>query len=65
MENVFFSGPRAGPRQRARTRVDDILENLNSPQPSERPQVVEKDPQVEQKQKEKSTAGKGKSAPWP
>lgn len=65
IENTFFSGPRAGSRQRVRTRVDDILENLNSPQPSERPQNREKDHQVEQKQKEKSTAGKGKSAPWP
>lgn len=65
VENAFFSGPSAGPRQRLRTRVDDILENLNSPQPSERPQTRDKDPLVEQKQKEKSTAGKGKSATWP
>lgn len=62
-DNAFFSGSRAGPHQRVRTRVDDILENLNSPHPSEQPHTREKDPLVEQKQKEKSAAGKGKSAP--
>lgn len=63
VENAFLSGSRAGPRQRVRTRVDAILENLNSPHPSEQPQTGENDPLIEQKQKEKSTAGKGKSAP--
>eukprot|EP00066_Takifugu_rubripes_P012867 XP_011602133.1 PREDICTED: fas-binding factor 1 isoform X2 [Takifugu rubripes] len=48
----------AGPRQRVRTRVDDILENLNSPRPLERPQTREKDPLVEEKQRV-NTSGKG------
>ncbi|TNM96775.1 hypothetical protein fugu_014931 [Takifugu bimaculatus] len=48
----------AGPRQRVRTRVDDILENLNSSRPLERPQTREKDPLVEEKQR-LNASGKG------
>uniref|UniRef100_H3D214 Fas-binding factor 1 C-terminal domain-containing protein n=1 Tax=Tetraodon nigroviridis TaxID=99883 RepID=H3D214_TETNG len=54
----WLKSDRAGPRQRVRTRVDDILENLNSTHPSERPETGEKDPLVEQKQREKSIPGK-------
>lgn len=58
---------RVEPPQRARTRLDEILENLTSPRLQERPPTGERKepPQSQEKeQQERTSFGKGVRAPW-
>lgn len=58
---------RVEPPQRARTRIEEILENLTSPRLQERPPTGERKelPQCQEKQQqERPSVGKGDRAPW-